>query len=359
LKLQVYILRQLVQAFLFAVAGVLFLALPGLAVSAVHKLPNMDAAVLARYLPTVLQTLAPYVLPLCFLLAVVATYGRLAADREWTAIQMAGVRPAWTLVPAGALALVLGGVTYDLVTDKVPVLKRKQRALLYQAANSALQNLQPGLTTLHFHDFFLSARWRDPQNPDVWREVYIRKPSEEGAGMVDLFADRAHIRSVGGQFLVDLEDVRSLAPGRGLELSLGSVRLSTPIADLIGPEKVRSRHVRHYTNAELDELRRGASLDPDQLHQIRFELQYRWAQAAIFLVFAGLGAATGLILRRGTQLGALASSTGYGIVYYVLSMRLGREFGNSGAVPAWFGVWGTPVLGSVVAVWLLRKALRR
>ena len=99
MKLQLYVLRQLLVSLAFSVGGILFVALPGLAVSTVHRLPGADAVILLRYVPLALQTLAPYVLPICFLLAVVATYGRLAADREWTAIQMAGVRPLGLLMP--------------------------------------------------------------------------------------------------------------------------------------------------------------------------------------------------------------------------------------------------------------------
>ena len=104
MKLQAYILRQMLTALLFGVVSIVVLAVPGVAVNAVHKLPAADASLLAAYLPTVLQTLAPYVLPLCFLLAVVGTYGRLAADREWTAIQMAGFHPLGRLLPGVALA---------------------------------------------------------------------------------------------------------------------------------------------------------------------------------------------------------------------------------------------------------------
>ena len=82
MKIHVYILRQLLVAFLFAVGALLFIAFPGIAVSTVHKMPNVDAALLLRFLPLVLQSLAPYVLPLCFMLSTVAVFGRLAADKE-------------------------------------------------------------------------------------------------------------------------------------------------------------------------------------------------------------------------------------------------------------------------------------
>ena len=61
--------------------------------STVHKMPNVDAALLPRFLPLVLQSLVLYVLPLCFMLSTVAVFDRLAADKERIAIHMAGIHP--------------------------------------------------------------------------------------------------------------------------------------------------------------------------------------------------------------------------------------------------------------------------
>ena len=59
MKLQLYVLRQLLVSLTFSVGGLLFVALPGIAVSTVHRLPGADAVVLLRYIPLVLMTLAP------------------------------------------------------------------------------------------------------------------------------------------------------------------------------------------------------------------------------------------------------------------------------------------------------------
>jgi len=81
--------------------------------------------------------------------------------------------------------------------------------------------------------------------------------------------------------------------------------------------------------------------------------------STVFLLFLGLGAPTGLMLRRGTQLGALSVAVGYGLVYYILSMRVGKGLARSADVPAWLAAWITPALFLLASVILLRKALRR
>ena len=48
MKLQSYIFKQLLVGLAMAVAGILFVALPGIAVSTVHRMPNADGAILLR-----------------------------------------------------------------------------------------------------------------------------------------------------------------------------------------------------------------------------------------------------------------------------------------------------------------------
>lgn len=429
MKLQLYVLRQLGTAFLFAVAGVLFIALPGIAVTTVHKMPLADASVLMRYVPLVLENLAPYVLPICFLLAVVATYGRLASDREWTAIQMAGVQPLKMLLPALGLALVLGAGTYWMVTQELPKAKSRQRAALVQAAASSLQNLQPGRTTLNFQGFFLRANWRDLNDQSVLHEVLIRRPDEEGNSRIDVFAKKAHIRSVDGELRVDLYDWTWLSTEEGLDGWSDHGFIRYPLDSLVESEDRGDNRPKYMTNTQIRQelaglaaredlevaraesaedgpetepqsgpmplaalaAQAGSDQEPaadagpaeagegeaeepenakepegpteemilDRLRKLRFQLHHRTAMSTAFLLFLGLGAPTGLLLRRGTQLGALSVAVGFGLVYYVLSMRVGKELGHGGAVPPWVGAWITPLLFSVASVFLLRKAMRR
>ena len=116
-------------ALAFAVAAMLFIALPGIAAAAIHKLENANMVLVFGYLPLVVQNLTPYVLPIGFLLAVVSTYGRLAAENEWTAIMMAGVRPLKMFMPALVLALGLGAGMYGMVSEVLPTLKKEGEAV--------------------------------------------------------------------------------------------------------------------------------------------------------------------------------------------------------------------------------------
>ncbi len=359
MKLQLYIFKQLVLALLFAVGGILFVALPGIAVSTVHRMPLADAKVLLMYVPMVLETLAPYALPVCFILAVVATYGRLAADKEWTAIQMAGFHPLKMLLPGVVVALFLGAATYWMVSYELPLAKKRQRSLLMAAATSSLHNLQPGRTTLQFEDFFLNARWRDPDDQNILYDVYIRKPDDEGRSKVDIFAEKVYIRTEGDMFRGDLYNYEMVQAANGTVARNERSSFGIPLEKLVGTKQDHGTRARYMTNPEIEaELAAGIE-DEDRRISMLFDLEYRKSMAAIFLVFLGVGAPTGLVLRRGTQLGALAVAVGYGLLYYIFAVRLGRELGRSGTVEPWVGAWAVPVVGSLIAIVMLWRALKR
>ncbi len=361
MKLQSYIFKQLVVSLAMAVAGILFVALPGIAVSTVHRMPNADGGILLRYLPLVLKTLAPHALPICFILAVVATYGRLAADREWTAILMAGVHPWKMLLPGVAVAGMLGGFTYWMVSVDMPSSKMEQRQLLRDATNSSLRNLQPGRTTLEFNGFFLKTRDRDREDPNILYDVLIRDLDEDGQSRA-IYADKVHIRTEGDWLLADLYGYRIEffgfqanskyvpAPAEGEWLSLRH-----RISSLLGQDGKIESKIKYLKSKEIrDQLSAGVD-NPAHEGALQFELHYRMSMALIFFVFLGIGAPTGLLMRRGTQLGALAISICFGLIYYLLAVRLGREMGRSGVVAPWVGAWSVPLLGSAISVYLLRK----
>ncbi len=361
MKIHLYILRQLLVAFLFAVAALLFIALPGIAVNTVHKLPNVDAGILLRFLPLILQSLAPYVLPLCFMLSTVAVFGRLAADKEWVAIHMAGIHPLKTLFMPFLVATVLGGLTFWMVSNELPQLKKRQKTFLVQATASVIENLQPGKTSLQLEDFMLMAEYRDPAT-GIFKGVYLRIPenSDSGERQSDVFARLVDIRTDGTWVEVQAEDVQIYDPETGDHRQVGTLSSSVNIDKRVNKKReVDSTRAKYQISSDLRKALASGTLSPKKDREYRFMLHYRGTMFAIFYLFLGLGAATGLLMRRGTQLGALAVAAGYGILYYVFSMRLGKELGLDSNLPPWLGAWVATFVGGGVAAALLRKAMRR
>ncbi|HIF39928.1 MAG TPA: YjgP/YjgQ family permease [Planctomycetes bacterium] len=355
MKLQLYILRQLVSACAFSVGGLMVVALPGIAVTTVHKMPHADIMVLLKLLPLTLQTLVPYVLPMCFLLACVATYGRLAADREWTAIQMSGTRPLNMLLPAAAVASVMALGTFWMVSTQSPQMKERLRELRVQAVASSIGNLGPGRTHMKLGEVLVEALWHDPDT-GLLHDVYVREPEHQGRPKRDYHAQTASMRVNNGLLTVEMTDLLSVDPEDGSTVMFEWIGFDYQLKDQGYVPSIRPKFLK---SGEIRRLLDAGEVPSGMRDRYRFEIHYRYVLSATYFVFMLLGVATGLILRKGTQLGALAVSSGYGLLHYMLNMRLAKDLGIDGILSPVVGAWTPTMLGLLIAVPFVHRALKR
>lgn len=360
MTLFLYVLRQLAVSVVFSAGGLFFIALPGVVVSAVNQLGGVGMTSILEFLPLVLVDLVPYLLPIGFLLAVVATYGRLAADNEWTAIAMAGVHPLRMLVPALVLATGLGGLTHWLSAEISPSLSFREREFVRNTVIAGFHHLNPGQTELSFSKFYLSSQFRDAES-NTFRDVLIHIPSREDGGDADrertILADRATITFQGERMRIELEHARS-ADGQQ-DVTVGQFVVELDLNQLFRVNARSRRHWRFQTSAVLGGMLQRGEVEDKDVRAAIYELHRRDAVTCSYFLFILLGAPTGLLLRRGTQLGALAVAVGYALLYYLLAMRLGKTLGQWGTIPPALAAWATTMIGFAAGLILSWRTFRR
>ena len=365
MTLQLYILRQLLVGVLFSVGGMVFIAIPGLVVNAVHKLGGVGMSAVLGYLPLVLVDLVPYMLPIGFLLAVVATYGRLAHDGEWTAMLMAGFSPYRMALPGLAVAVVMGLGTHYLVSHVGPGMRFERRDYAKRKVVEEFRNLPPGQTELSLGPFYMNARWREDTEDgrNRFRDVHIHVPpasDDEGSDEREsqtILADQLELSFEGDDMLISLWNARFIfSESKGFTEQL---ELRRDLNLLFGTQERRRTGWKYQDTPRLIEMLAAGEVPERDQRKARFEVHDRISVATACLLFLMLGLPTGLIMRKGTQLGALATSVGYALAYYVLSMRLGKALGEAGTLPEWVCAWSTTAIGVVVALFLARKAVLR
>ena len=289
MTLQQYIFKQLLVAFVFAVGGMLFIALPGIAVAAVHRLAGVETAAIAMFVPKLLLSLVPYILPLGYLLATVATFGRLAADNEWTAIRMAGFQPLWLVLPPMLLAILCSVGTTWLMTTKLPEDQKKEKQYQITALQRTITNLSPGRTELHLGRFRLKAAER---RGNEFRRVFIHIPDRRGGPSLSLLAASLSIDVTdGGNVLViPMRDARIVHGDHDTQVENPTFEID--LSELIRPPKNRLGNLRYKTSSEIVEL---MDVEPDELRrtEMRFELHHRVAIATTFVMFCLLGRGDG------------------------------------------------------------------
>jgi lipopolysaccharide export LptBFGC system permease protein LptF len=316
-------------------------------------------------------------LPIGFLLAVVSTYGRLAADNEWTAISMAGIHPLRMVRPAALLALALSSGLYFVETRLSPSLNYQKRSYGKNSAMQILKSLNPGRTELRFGEFYLSAAERDPDDRTLFRQVFLHLPPSEGRPAQTIYAQEVQIAVDGSILLVDLR-VPRWADER-YDMRVGRLQVKMDLDQAFGTQGKDREHWRFQESTELaSRIERTEQLlaspagatalatmghadrivPPQDLRSAAYILRARDALALICPMFLLLGVPTGLFLRRGSQLAALAVAIGYALVYYLVSMRLGKVLANNEVVPVWFAALGTSIVGSLLGLVLLARAVR-
>lgn len=372
MKLQVYVMRLLATALLFAICGLGFLVFPAIAINAVHSLEGAGVRHLLSFMPLVAIELVPYLLPLAFLLAVVGTFGRLAADNEWTAIRMAGVNPARLLLPGLLIATALSALTGWVAHELSPSWKFQRSFIKRLVSSSDMRELSPGRTEIHIGDFFLKARSR-PEGSNTFYDVllYVSAGDVGRRSPDDVFRDDLKVAADVATLDI-LED--------GLEVSFVNPRVvhgeSTiraenprfflPFDELLDFEEKRRDAAKYYPSSDLeDALREGSPpwtsvpFDAAMRRDCVYEIHRRNALSVTCVLFLLLGFPTGIWLKRGSQLAAFAAAVGYAFLYYVLSLRVGEELAASGAVRPEAGAWSVNAAGSILGLLMTWKVLRR
>ena len=351
--IQLYLFRQLLLSVGFSMAGIALIMLPTIAIQAVNKLGAVSLNAVARYLPLVVAELVPYLLPMAFLLGVVATYGRLSAERELIAIKMAGIHPAKLCLPALVIAALLSLGTNHLLDEVSPTLKFRQRSYLLDAEVEIFRNLARGRTELRFGKGSLLA---EEAYDNVYRGVLLDLPGKDGPeltiaadeAVLDVGRDTLSIHLQEAYVLTDTARLYDQSPSYTLKLS-----------DLF-PLPSRDRHKSKYlTNSEMQgELTQG-ELTAKERQEFVYEIHRRHALSVTYLLFLLLGIPTGVVLRSSTQLGAFTGAVGYGFLYYVLALRLGKVLAETGAVSPIVAAWATNGLFLLVGAVFFVRALWR
>ncbi|MEZ5979394.1 MAG: LptF/LptG family permease [Planctomycetota bacterium] len=354
MTLFLYLLRSLVTSTAFAVGALGFIVFPALAVSAVQRLGGVSLYAVLRYIPMIGIELTPYLVSLGFLLGVVSTFGRLAADREWIAIQMAGVHPLRPLVPATLVAILLGLGTVWLQDVPSPHWKLEQDNFRSNMLVQNLRNLAPGRTEFDIGRFYLSARGRDGT---AFIDAQIRAPGQnEGEDDYAVVADRVEIGFDDKFMYLTLAGVRSVRESTKAEIGLSGHRVE--LSRIFAPRNKDERRAKYRSNhAMRKELAAGTA--GDFANEYRYEIHSRWAVGATYLLFVLIGMPTGLWLRAGTQLAAMGVASLYAFVYFIVSLRLGKELASAGAVSPEVAAWSTNVLALGIGIVMVWRTCRR
>lgn len=353
MTIQLYILRQLLVSVAFSISGIAIIVLPAIAIQAIHKLGSVGLMALLRYLPLVVVNLVPFLLPMAFLLGVVVTYGRLAAERELVAIRMAAVHPARLALPALLVALPLSLGTSYLLSSAGPAMKYEQRTYLRKVDKEAFQTLAQGRTALEFGRSSLVALEREG---NVFLDVLLDlELDDDDRRTVMADAVELTIDEDAGRLQLEFENAHVLGDQMRMFDQFPFCNFS--IDELFPYEVPNRRRGKYLSSSEIRHLLATEEHHEDFERDLEFELHSRYALSGSYLLFLLLGIPTGILLRSSTQLGAITGASGYAFLYYALALQLGAGMAKSGVAPAWLAAWAADALFAAVGLVLIYRSL--
>ena len=345
-----YITKELVAVFAVVFMVLLLIALGG------RFIGYLQEAALGRYSADVLMTLLGLRLPefvqitapFAFFLAILMTYGRLHADREFTVLMSGGANPMRMLTWLGAIAIPVGALVGYLSLSVTPLAKRAFNELaLEQRVTSEFEAITPGV----FHTFEYGRRVTYTEKVDADRRRLSDVFMGERRGETDVIV----WAEAGSQFLDPVTGSRFLLLDNGTryEGKPGSGDYRVITFKRLGQRIERRKIVRSRIDAET--LPTG-ELDLVNAEQAA-EMQWRIGLPVLTVIGAFCGFGLARVRPRAGRFAKIVPGILIFVAYYLLCIVTQSAIAN-GFVPAELGLWPVHAAMIIVAVYLIRGSYR-
>jgi LPS export ABC transporter permease LptF len=315
--------------------------------------------ILAAIIPNVLS----FTLPMAMLAGTMIGFSRMGSDSELVAMRAAGIGTWHLLWPCMLLGALLSAATlfinFNLMPDSARTLRRAGlRAALYKLDSP----IEPRSFNAEIPGYVVYVRDGDKAQGQ-WERVFIYSKDKEGAthlvtarsGRIDSSAEQSEL------VLYDAVATKLPVAAQGAGEYVTERLAQFRIIFNTGRQALLDRLRRD--EAEPDEMgwrelsRYAAQRDGAEGRDASTLLHKRLALSSSPLVFALLGAALGIRVRKGGRgMGVLLSMLAL-IAYYLLSL-LGESLGRAGTMQAVPAVWLATVLTCLCSLLLLFRGRR-
>jgi len=375
-----YILRELVEAFVIALAAYTFV----LTLGGMFKPLQAGLGVLfvVKVLPCGLPSTLPWTVPVSMLTASVIAYGRLSSDNEILAMNSLGVHPAHVVAPAMILA---AAVTLPLLYCNHFIEPRSHEMRKGAIKEAAL--------TRPFSLLTLDEPCFEIKGSGV--RIYIGEAFENKLKNVMIFRDKdrvfvrdehGRIRSSTGEIHVtyaERGEYEILGKGADRELRLRLFDVEFKYVNRAQPYGVSNLQCDTTTEwislkdeafvpgwkdmttpelmAEIDRFT-GPDAEPirkEKLNDLLTRVRLRWARAFDVLSLALLGVPLGVLTRRGRKLVGFGVSVLVVVVLYFPLVVAGKAMSKNDVLGMGFlWPWGSVVVITVLGLLLLRRQIK-
>lgn len=410
MRLERHILKELFLNFVFTTIVLHFVATVGVVIQlfTTQRVPIQVSLLLA---PIALLARSDLLIPLCFLVAVLFTYGRISAENEYVATQACGVHPARTLGPMILIGLLISLAQAWVLSFALPNLWLQRNRILDKAALEMIANIEPSQNEFEAKQVGFRMTWKRHDGfyfEDVFLDIQGAPGDRESGGAANAPGKSAESRpesSVASapakdedrdepkpllkgaaksvEVFYEQESIRFRIRGfrtamRNSTYELGSFDFILNNSTLSDGGTFRARP-EFLTSDVLVELalradrrvaaapaaaqgtteRRLIEFDKNSSRRYWYEMMKRSAWSFAALLFGFLGAPLAIWLRRGTRLAAVAVALGILFLLYFPLSKVGDALIAKPNVPVWICAFMATLVASVISGAFYYKLVRR
>lgn len=357
-----YVLREVFPSFFLGVLVFTFVILLNEILRFAQRLVSQSASmadtlgILVNLLPSVLCL----TIPMGFLLGVLISLGRLAADSEIIAMRAGGVSLYRLLVPILVAAAIAWGASSHLIINVLPDSNQRVRQLFFKVMTSqAGTEIRPRVFYDRLFPNLMFLVLDTPAGANRWENVILadlsdaRSPRLTFADEGELLVD-AEQRSV--TFLLRDAELHQVSQGRPEDYQRQvskEIFLPLPTDTFFPPEDINvPRGARELGLSQLREKHLETAL-PVYLTEIHKKFSIPFA----CFVFGVLGLALGIRNRRDGRSWGFIVSLMVIFIYYIF-IDIGENMAISGRVSPLMGMWAPNFVLGTGAILLLVRAAR-
>jgi lipopolysaccharide export system permease protein len=359
-----YLIKEIVPAFLVGLAGFTFILLTGRILQLTELFVNKGVPLgyILRLLYLLLPSFFVLTIPMATLLSVLLTFNRLSSDNEITALKASGVSLYQLVPPVLVFALTAYAATIALSLHFVPRANEGSRELLYEVASSkASAGVREKIFNDDFDGLVLYVEEVKPKTLQ-WMNVFI-SDSRNPAEVHTIIAREGEVLSDPDKLSLILRlkngSIHKLGkePDAYQKIDFSTYDLRLYLKTDLKEKKTEEKHPADMTLAELSRAVRTLQAKKAETKIQRVKIHEKFSIPFACLVFAIIGIPLGLQSRiaRGSKSRGFSWAIGVLLVYYLLTTA-GTSLAERGAILLEIGMWAPGLIFLALSIYLLVKA---
>ncbi len=325
----------------------------------------MDLIISKRVPVTIVVRLFLYILPALFvstvpmavLLAVIATYGRFAADHEFTALKVAGCSLYRLIVPALGIGILAMFFTAFNTIYNVPRSAQAFRDLLFLLTRTrATIGIKEKVFNDDFHGLVLYVNRLDEATGLLQGVFVVDTRDQENARVITAREGRIALDEQRNQVLLQLHEGTTHATPKDAPepyqiLGFTTLNLVLSLTDPNAPG-MKEKRPSEMTLPELSVTLQERVLKGERTADLYVSFHQRFAAPIACLVFIPLGVPLAVRVKKSGRGISLALTLVLALIYYVLTVS-GEGMGNRGIIHPFWATWSPNLLFGSVGLLLL------